>query len=159
MKAEFWKKHFRRGVIIFLTVKFFMGIQNFIYPKPVIHQTSVTHQLETIYDLDSEKFSILDKKDISFTLRPRIQCQKIHTVVMALSAPKNSQKREKLRRMFQNRTGVAAIFLLGQITDKQVTDDLRAENVAHGDLLQISVKDHYTALSYKTLSGFVWVNR
>ena len=51
------------------------------------------------------------------------------------------------------------MFLLGQVTDKIVTDELREENVAHGDLIQISVKDHYTALSYKTLSGFVWVNR
>ena len=31
--------------------------------------------------------------------------------------------------------------------------------MVHGDLLQISVEDHYTRLSYKTLSSFIWTNR
>ena len=160
MNKEFWKKHIRRGILIFIVVKIVMGLQNVLYPKPVIQRTSISHKLETIYDLDSEKFKILDKNDISFLLRPRVTCSKaISSVVMSLSAPKNTQKREKLRRLFQNRTDVALVFLLGEITDKEVTNELREENVAHGDLLQISVKDHYTALSYKTLSGFIWVNR
>ena len=51
------------------------------------------------------------------------------------------------------------MFLLGQVTDKLVMSELREENLASGDLVQISVRDHYTALSYKTLSGFIWVNR
>ena len=28
-----------------------------------------------------------------------------------------------------------------------------------GDILLSSVRDHYTTLHYKTLAGFVWVNR
>ena len=160
MNKEFWKKHIRRGVLIFFVVKTVMGLQNVLYPKPVIQRTNVSHKLETIYDVDSEKFKVLDKSDVSFLLRPRVACDKsISAVVMALSAPKNTQKREKLRRLFQNRTDVALVFLLGEIMDKEITNELREENVAHGDLLQISVKDHYTALSYKTLSGFIWINR
>ena len=54
---------------------------------------------------------------------------------------------------------MALVFLLGQVTDKLVMSELREENLASGDLVQISVRDHYTALSYKTLSGFIWVNR
>ena len=57
------------------------------------------------------------------------------------------------------RPGGALVFLLGQVTDKLVMSELREENLASGDLVQISVRDHYTALSYKTLSGFIWVNR
>ena len=59
----------------------------------------------------------------------------------------------------QYRPGVSLVFLLGQVTDKLVMSELREENLVSGDLVQISVRDHYTALSYKTLSGFIWVNR
>ena len=57
------------------------------------------------------------------------------------------------------RPGVSLVFLLGQVMDKLVMSELREENLASGDLVQISVRDHYTALSYKTLSGFIWINR
>ena len=43
--------------------------------------------------------------------------------------------------------------------DPELMAELREEHLSHGDLVQVSVRDHYTALSYKTLSGFVWVNR
>ena len=135
-----------------------MGLQNVIFPKPSIKETKVSHLLETIYSVDTESFSILDKEDISFTLRPRLACQDVEVVVMALSAPKNVEKREALRSQLSSKAGVRLIFLLGQTT-AALQKELQAENIAHSDLVQISVRDHYTALSYKTLSGFVWVNR
>ena len=63
-----------------------------------------------------------------------------------------------LRAALRSKPGVRLIFLLGQ-TSPDIQAELQAENIGHGDLVQISVRDHYTALSYKTLSGFVWVNR
>ena len=158
MKSEFWKKHLRRGLVIFTVIKIIMGLQNVIFPKPNIQETEVSHTLDTIYNLDSESFNILDKEEISFTLRPRTACQGVEVVVMALSAPKNTEKREQLRAQLSSKPGVRVIFLVGQTTDK-LQRELQAENVAHGDLVQITVTDHYTALAYKTLSGFVWVNR
>ena len=135
-----------------------MGLQNVIFPKPTIKETKVSNRLETIYSIETESFNILDQKDITFTLRPRHSCQDVELVVMALSAPKNSEKREMLRGALRSRPGVRLVFLLGQ-TSPALQTSLQAENLAHGDLVQISVRDHYTALSYKTLSGFVWVNR
>ena len=158
MDKQFWKKHLRRGLLIFIAVKTIMGLQNVIFPKPTIKETKVSNRLETIYSIETESFNILDQKDISFTLRPRHSCQDVELVVMALSAPKNSEKREMLRGALSSRAGVRLVFLLGQ-TSPALQTSLQAENLAHGDLVQISVKDHYTALSYKTLSGFVWVNR
>ena len=51
------------------------------------------------------------------------------------------------------------VFLVGEVPDPELMAELREEHLSHGDLVQVSVRDHYTALSYKTLSGFVWVNR
>ena len=51
------------------------------------------------------------------------------------------------------------IFLLGRPGSEAVQGELQAEQFAHRDIVQISVKDHYTALAYKTLTGFVWGNR
>ena len=39
-----------------------------------------------------------------------------------------------------------------------VSQDIRPL-ILSGDILLTTVRDHYTALHYKTLAGFVWVNR
>ena len=105
MNKEFWKKHLTRGTIIFWIIKAIMGLQNVIYPKPSIQETVVSNKLETIYDIDTETFKILDKTDVSFTLRPRLNCMNTEIVIMALSAPNNTEKREKLREMLKDRSG------------------------------------------------------
>ena len=103
MNKEFWKFHGRNALVIFLAVKVMMGLQNVIYPKPQITETLVSRELETIYDLESERFSILDKTDISFLLRPRLSCQHTDMVIMALSAPNNTEKRQRLREALTDR--------------------------------------------------------
>lgn len=103
MNKEFWKFHGRNALVIFLAVKVMMGLQNVIYPKPQITETLVSRELETVYDLESERFSILDKTDISFLLRPRLSCQHTDMVIMALSAPNNTEKRQRLREALTDR--------------------------------------------------------
>lgn len=103
MNKEFWKFHGRNALVIFLAIKVIMGLQNLIYPKPQITETLVSGKLETIYDLESERFSILDKTDISFLLRPRLSCQDTDMVIMALSAPNNTEKRQRLREALSHR--------------------------------------------------------
>ena len=103
MNKEFWKFHGRNALVIFLAVKVIMGLQNVIYPKPQITETLVSRELETVYDLESERFSILDKTDISFLLRPRLSCQHTDMVIMALSAPNNTEKRQRLREALTDR--------------------------------------------------------
>jgi len=159
MNKEFWLKHSRRAVVIFLTVKLIMGLQNIIYPKPVIDPVTVTHRLETVYDQESDTFRVLDRSNVSFLLRPRAMCKNQKVMLMALTAPKNVQKRERLRRQFGEKDGVYILFLLGKTSSLSLQEDLQTENMMHGDMVQISVMDHYTALSYKTLTGFIWANR
>ena len=106
MNKEFWKFHTRNAVVIFVIVKIVMGLQNVIYPKPQIKETRVSNSLETIYDLEAERFRVLDKTEVSFTLRPRVSCRDTDIVIMALSAPKNTDKRSRLREALRGRKGV-----------------------------------------------------
>jgi len=145
--------------VIFLTVKLIMGLQNIIYPKPTLEPVIVTNKLETIYDPDLDTFSVLDRTNVSFLMRPHNVCNNAKIVLMALTAPKNVEKRERLRRQFGEKQGVYILFLLGKTSNSTVQEDLRSENMLHGDMVQISVLDHYKALSYKTLTGFIWTNR
>jgi len=152
-------KHLRRAVMVFLVVKTMMGLQNVVFPKPVVEPVTVSHALETLYNLETETFSVLDRDNISFLLRPPTCPPNTHILLMALSAPGNKAKREQLRAGLGSQAGLQVIFLLGRPGSEAVQGELQAEQFAHRDIVQISVKDHYTALAYKTLTGFVWGNR
>lgn len=103
MNKEFWKFHGRNALVIFVAVKVIMGLQNVLYPKPQITETQVSGKLESIYDLETERFSVLDKTEVSFLLRPRLSCQATDMVIMALSAPNNTEKRQRLREALRDR--------------------------------------------------------
>ena len=82
-------KHLRRAVLVFLVVKTMMGLQNVVFPKPEVEPVTVSHALETLYNLDTETFRVLDRDNISFLLRPPTCPPTTHILLMALSAPGN----------------------------------------------------------------------
>jgi hypothetical protein len=49
--------------------------------------------------------------------------------------------------------------MLGKIADKSVEEKVDREHQLFGDLLQISVPEGYENLSFKSISGFVWIDR
>jgi len=78
---------------------------------------------------------------------------------MALSAPQNTQVREYVRSQLAHLKNARVIFLLGKVGSSQVQEQLHAEHLVHGDILQNTVIDAYNTLAYKTLGAFVWINR
>jgi hypothetical protein len=98
MDKKFWKKHLRRGLIIFTAIKVVMGLQNVIYRKPTYGPSRHSFTLENLYDHGSESFRLIDRNNVTFKLRPSVECRGEDTlVVMALSAPWNTIKRDQLR--------------------------------------------------------------
>ena len=160
MKANFWRENITRLIKLCLVLKALLLLLNRIEslsnPKPIIEEAEVSHKLETIYDVDTETFKVLDNTNVSFIMRPRKFCQ--DNVILIMSAPGNFKERNKYRSRYRG-YNVTSVFLLGSTEDPDVAAELREEAVGHGDLLQISVKDNYWALAYKTFAGFVWVNR
>ena len=54
---------------------------------------------------------------------------------------------------------VKLIFLLGLPNDTETKILLKNEAEENDDILQINVEDSYHTLSYKSLSGFIWVQK
>ena len=98
MYKQFWKRHLRRGLLIFTAIKLVMGLQNVIYRKPIYAATRPAFSLDSLYDHGSESFRLIDRDNVTFNLRPwAAECREDSVVVMALSAPRNTKKREQLR--------------------------------------------------------------
>jgi hypothetical protein len=92
--------------------------------------------------------------------------EKIFMSIFSLSAPKNFDDRQNLRREIDSfRTEFASnelgsihlTFLLGLTRDKDVKERIGIESDLFGDILQLSVEDSYHNLSYKTLGAYQWI--
>ena len=83
------------AIVIF---KAWMGLQNVIYQKPVFTNSRTDYSLDPIYNDETGSFTVIDKDNMMFTMKPGGGCTSNHKyVVMALSAPQNAKKRDVLR--------------------------------------------------------------
>lgn len=153
-------KHLKRVFYVFVVVKTLMSVQNVIHPKPAPRHVEVTHDIDSLYDLQSDTFRLIDQPNASFLQVPRWACDKdTKIVVTVLTALKNFEQRDQLRQLVKEVDEVSVLFLLGNTYSVDVHNLVRSENEIHGDILQGSTVDSYRTLAYKTLMGFVWVNR
>ena len=158
MKTLTLKDYILAAPVLLLLLKSMMILHYVLYPSPTVETVEVTHKVESIYDVEADVFNILNKTNISFVLRPKEACDGEENVVMVLSAPKNVEKRKSLRAQFSDRKDIQLIFLLGIPADRETQSDLETEHSSHDDIVQISVKDHYTILPYKVLT-FVFTGK
>ena len=93
--------------------------------------------------------------------------EKIFMSIFSLSAPKNFDDRQNLRREIEsfrsdfvsnNLGSIHLTFLLGLTPDKDVKERIGIESDRFGDILQLSVEDSYQNLSYKTLGAYQWIH-
>ena len=54
---------------------------------------------------------------------------------------------------------IKLVFLLGETNLENIQFLLEAEAEKNDDILQINVEDSYHTLSYKSLSGFLWIKK
>ena len=155
MKTLTLKDYILAVLFLILAVKSLMILNYVLYPSPTVEIVEVTNKLESIYDVEADVFNILNMTNISFVLRPQEACRGEENVVMVLSAPKNIEKRKSLRAQFSDRKDIKLLFLLGIPADRETQLDLETEHSSHEDIVQISVKDHYTILPYKVVLTFV----
>ena len=111
--------------------------------------------LSKLYNNAEQTFHILNTMNNTFLLHPVSPCTS-HLVLMVLSAPKNVEKRNKMRAQIGENNRVKIIFLLG-IVPPEYEQLLHEEHEVHDDLVQASVPESYDTLSFKTLSGFIWI--
>ena len=158
MKTLTWKDYILAVPVLIILMKSMMILNYVLNPSDTMDIIEVTNKLESIYDDEKDVFNILNKTNISFVLRPQEACRGEDTVVMVLSAPKNIEKRKSLRAQFSERKDLKLIFLLGIPADRGTQSDLETEHGSQEDIVQISVKDHYTILAYKVSDCLTYVN-
>ena len=78
---------------------------------------------------------ILDRSDVRFSLAPSSPCS-TSMVLMVLSAPANTDKRELMRQRMVNVTDVKLVFLLG--STKKYQKKLAKEHRMSDDIVQAS---------------------
>ena len=54
---------------------------------------------------------------------------------------------------------IKLVFLLGATNVEKIQFLLETEAEKNDDILQINVEDSYHTLSYKSLSGFLWIKK
>lgn len=79
------------------------------------------------------------------------------------TAPWEVMARSRIRRLWGNKmwlnmTGFRTVFLLGEVSDLQLMDDVRKESNRYQDIIQFSFLDTYENLTLKTLCGLHWIN-
>lgn len=115
--------------------------------------------------------SYIDLHEYRYILNPKEKCmtdegtyKRISLLMIVASAPKNFDRRDAIRRTW----GMAArstamhletVFLVGAVSNRQVTDDLSRELVNYGDIVQEDFIDSYLNLTIKTVMGIKWASR
>ena len=79
---------------------------------------------------------ILDTSEVVFSLAPAAPCTEA-MVVLVLSAPRNTDKRQLMRARTRGEAGTRTVFLLGA-TEAAQQARLEAEHREHGDIVQVS---------------------
>ena len=117
---------------------------------------AVSGRLDAVFHSPSRSFRVLAQTNVTWLLEPRDCTARL--VLLVLSAPPNTEQRARLRRELAGQSGIRLVFLLGLVPDPAQQRRLAAEHSSNGDILQASVTESYSTLSYKTMSGFVWSN-
>ena len=109
-----------------------------------------------MFDETLSGFNLFDRKNVSMLLSPTMGCDMRH-VVIAPSAPRNTDLRNTVRTQFRGKAFV--IFILARPRTEDGDKLLEEENKIYGDILQGDFPDSYSTVPYKTVMGFIWVKR
>ena len=125
-----WRLNLKRIGLFLVIIKCWILLQNVINQSPNISNVQVTNKLENIYDINTERFRILDLENVSFTLKPQGSCEKVNIVLLILSAPKNVKKREKLRAQFRKVKSFALLHYRSFQDDKKYKSQIHIKTLS-----------------------------
>ncbi|GAB6028313.1 hypothetical protein CHUAL_002486 [Chamberlinius hualienensis] len=143
------------------------------YVQQAVRTTSVyqkwweekeTFNMTTLND-SSTLSNLVDKSDFHF-LTNHERCQSVPSVFMLIfvhSDPSHSDRRLAIRSTWGNESNLAednlrVIFLVGEVEDQQLQEDLTREDQLYEDIIQGNFLDTYRNLTYKHVMGLKWVS-
>lgn len=139
------------------------SIQIILYIKRLMSLPGQKSPVEVVEGLGSVKnsdgtFNILNKRSVRFLLSPASCSSSQWMLMMVSSRPANTELRSAWRRRqaASLSRGVKVVFLVAQTEEELQQTSLEAEQVQHGDIVQVGVTDGHRLLGYKILAGHVW---
>lgn len=101
--------------------------------------------------VDLNKFSFL-------SLRSCSNNETVDLVIIVSSAPNNKEQRMALRETWgAKRDGVKMFFMIGEVQNQKLQEDLDREFNIYSDLIQGNFRDSYRNLTYKFIMGLKFV--
>ena len=101
---------------------------------------------------------VIDNTDICNLYSGQIE---IELLILILTAHSNVQQRNALRETWlthtkNNTANVRYAFLLGEVKDTKLKEDIAKESGVYNDIIKEDFVDVYSNLTYKTIMGFKW---
>lgn len=87
----------------------------------------------------------------------------VELLILILTVHANSLQRQTLRETWltfskNNTANVRYAFLLGEVKDSKLQEDVLKESQRFGDIIKEDFVDSYSNLTYKTIMGFKWAS-
>ncbi|CAD5222981.1 unnamed protein product [Bursaphelenchus okinawaensis] len=102
-------------------------------------------------------------KIFEYTMNPPVWlCTKIDMLVIVLSAPKNFEKRQKVRDTWmydKHPANILVRFIIGETTDKEISEKLLKEQCQYNDIIRYKFTDSYGLLPIKVHASFSYYNK
>jgi len=147
-------------VKICIVIKLLLLLRVVFRQKEAVETVEVEEGLGPVYNEDGDTFNIMNKKNVSFLLKPEASCDKsVSLLIMVSSGPLNKANRDRWRRDAQGTAGVRLVFLVSRTVSQEDQARLYEEHSSYGDIVQNSLPDGHRQLGYKILTGYVWVAR
>ncbi|ELU01626.1 hypothetical protein CAPTEDRAFT_139197 [Capitella teleta] len=91
-----------------------------------------------------------------FEFSPVVKCDFLLVVVH--SAARNRQHRDAIRATWASSSAADVVFLIGDVTDPDISESVATETRIHRDVLRVNVKEGYRSLSLKSIAMLQWIN-
>ena len=134
-------------------------MQNDVLGNPILKGAVDNRRKEECNNCFKHDFNhVIDNPDICKLYTSQ---KEIELLIIVLTVHKNIIQRNALRETWltyskNNSANVRYAFLLGEIKDAKLQEDVRKESVLFGDIIKEDFMDVYSNLTYKTIMGFKW---
>lgn len=164
-KTDTCYETFTRALIVILITHFIVSCIHWKYLSKVYIENPKFELLQpyniTKYEATDVYNQLIDLKNFTYTVNSqpcRNYSEGLLLMIIVSSNPQNFEKRQLIRTTWGQEThSTKLVFLIGQISNLNLTKEIAKESLVYGDIVQGNFIDSYRNLTYKHVMGLKWV--